>query len=356
MSSETTVLLHIGTPKTGTTSLQKFLMDNARALQKRGVDYPTDERIFWHWAHHPLGAVLSKPYARWVDASYNRPPQEAFAPLREHIEKTRAHTVLLSSEQFFLAKNLKQLPSLLPGVRIRVLCYFRWQVEFLRSWFRQAIVAGGNFWQLDESNFERFIKRWTESLDHYETASELARIFGKENLALRIFERDCLRDGDIVSDVLEALDLPADLAQRGRDSRAIEVNTAVSGDLLELKAHSLTKRWWKGDLKRMRRFSRALEHDLQRLSTGSTHSAALEASFGRELRDRVRARYEDSNRRFLAEFAPPRASLPREEGAATAPRPTEIDLERMAELLVVSWQAQDQRIQELEAQLGTGGS
>ena len=33
-----------------------------------------------------------------------------------------------------------------------------------------------------------------------------------------------------------------------------------------------------------------------------------------------------------------------------------LDLERMAELLVVSWQAQDQRIQELEAQLGTGGS
>lgn len=35
-----TLLLHIGTPKTGTTALQKFLSENSEELKKQGWDFP----------------------------------------------------------------------------------------------------------------------------------------------------------------------------------------------------------------------------------------------------------------------------------------------------------------------------
>ena len=35
-----TLLLHIGTPKTGTTALQKFLAENSEELKKQGWDVP----------------------------------------------------------------------------------------------------------------------------------------------------------------------------------------------------------------------------------------------------------------------------------------------------------------------------
>lgn len=37
---ENTLLLHIGTPKTGTTALQKFLSENSEELKKQGWDFP----------------------------------------------------------------------------------------------------------------------------------------------------------------------------------------------------------------------------------------------------------------------------------------------------------------------------
>jgi hypothetical protein len=36
----TTLYLHIGMPKTGTTAIQNFLTDNAEALKKYGICYP----------------------------------------------------------------------------------------------------------------------------------------------------------------------------------------------------------------------------------------------------------------------------------------------------------------------------
>ena len=40
MSQEKTLYLHIGLPKTGTTSIQNYLFENREALMQRGVCYP----------------------------------------------------------------------------------------------------------------------------------------------------------------------------------------------------------------------------------------------------------------------------------------------------------------------------
>lgn len=41
-----TLYLHIGTPKTGTTSIQEFMVCSREALQKHGICYPDIQKKF----------------------------------------------------------------------------------------------------------------------------------------------------------------------------------------------------------------------------------------------------------------------------------------------------------------------
>lgn len=51
-----TLFLHVGPHKTGTTSIQKFLLDNRQALEKANVIYP--ERFQRIFGHHPFRELL----------------------------------------------------------------------------------------------------------------------------------------------------------------------------------------------------------------------------------------------------------------------------------------------------------
>lgn len=50
-----TLILHIGTPKTGTTAIQKFLYDNQTLLKEKGFFYPEIQKIMYGVTN---GAIL----------------------------------------------------------------------------------------------------------------------------------------------------------------------------------------------------------------------------------------------------------------------------------------------------------
>jgi hypothetical protein len=54
------LILHAGFPKTGTSSLQKWLSANLDLLHSCGIDYPYEFRDAEGWGHHDLKRVLSE--------------------------------------------------------------------------------------------------------------------------------------------------------------------------------------------------------------------------------------------------------------------------------------------------------
>src|SRR5882724_4089086 len=89
--------LHIGFPKTGTTSIQMWLTENATALAAHGVLYPATGRGRQEhdYGHHqlPRGLVtkpLSELAVMWPDMTN----------LREEVDNSPGSTIIVSSEDF----------------------------------------------------------------------------------------------------------------------------------------------------------------------------------------------------------------------------------------------------------------
>jgi hypothetical protein len=125
------IVLHIGTHKTGTTTIQDTLFQSRAALAAHGIVYPAIGRAS---GHHTLAT-------RWITLPpHYRGPRP---PLALWHELADAHaggtdTILLSSEEFSRGRprsvDLPELARLVaPFARRRVVCVLRDQVGLLQS-------------------------------------------------------------------------------------------------------------------------------------------------------------------------------------------------------------------------------
>lgn len=138
-----TIILHIGYPKTGTSSLQWFLHTHREAIHEQGVYYPLTGQAADH-AHHELAFSLG---ANARQSGNGDQPAKLFEALRSEIDHCGADTVVLSSEVFL--GNLEPLQAsrefagILDGRALRVICFVRRQATFLESLYRQFIWDPG---------------------------------------------------------------------------------------------------------------------------------------------------------------------------------------------------------------------
>src|SRR5437870_1974253 len=102
------LILHIGTNKTGTTALQKFLSINRRKLIKHGIYYATPPNI------HNFNSVVRAPRRSAHDApSWALLPRyhlvakqdeilgKFFLDHLDHAERKGSHTIVASSEALY---------------------------------------------------------------------------------------------------------------------------------------------------------------------------------------------------------------------------------------------------------------
>lgn len=119
--------LHIGTPKTGTSALQKFLVENRSELEKRGFSYPA----------HALGEydISSGNGQEIVNLGVNRGTEKARGYLQSLIKKSKSRNVLISTEAFYGYPKL--IHEVIPSAKIII--YFRNQLDLVESSYNQAI-------------------------------------------------------------------------------------------------------------------------------------------------------------------------------------------------------------------------
>lgn len=209
-----TLHLHIGTLKTGTTSLQSFLTRNRENLLKNGCLYPKS------------GAGKSDQHRFFFQTIASKRPDNLCTDKRieewENLEKEVAlhqpKHVVISAEGIcsFDADEVKLLRSylsrFLSRVDIKIIIYLRRQDNLLVSLYAQRVKAG-RYWGSLKDFYEEgilspnayihgdsFIRDF--KFDYYELLKPWAEIFGKDNIIVRSYDKEKKR---LIDSFLEAI-------------------------------------------------------------------------------------------------------------------------------------------------------
>jgi|GEM_PF-2022929 len=173
-----TIFLHIGTHKTGTTSLQLFLDRCASALGAQGILYPRSgrsERIWW--AHH----ALVEGVATTATASARNVWQE----VKDEIGKWEGDEVIVSSEDFCLCDDneMETVIGHFEGHRVVVIVYVRRPVDFALSLYKQHLMSNGH------RSLHDYLGDVAERCDYHAIIRRWEACEGVQAVQVRVFDR-----------------------------------------------------------------------------------------------------------------------------------------------------------------------
>ena len=230
------LLIHVGMPKTGTTSLQHFLFDNNDILNSKGWDYPniSNELFLYDYKSREnlsyinawgLRITAEKSEVQSINQFNN-----IMKCVLKHLEK---YNVILSCEMFWtmnLENLLKKIKSFYEEIQIIV--YFRRQDKFIESWWNQCIKND----TARTYNLSEALDIYDEYTNYLSKIQQMEDIVGRENIIVRIFEKEALepvgKDGDIISDFLITLGL-YDIKNLCKPAKRF--NDRLSNYLIEVK-------------------------------------------------------------------------------------------------------------------------
>ena len=169
------MFLHIGTHRTGTTSVQKYFRDNLSLLRDNGVKY--DEWGYYTSqvlnAHAPLNADRIRLHKCYPEV--------------EEYDK-----IVWSSEGFFghhwkgysnIGLVAHDLGVLLKDIDTTVIAVIRNREEYLKSlfWLYKKMI-GKDSWEEFYTRMSAFPLRWDELLDEYRKVFDKVLVFKYEGL------------------------------------------------------------------------------------------------------------------------------------------------------------------------------
>lgn len=185
--------IHIGTHKTGTTTIQHWLVANQEPLLRHGTLYPTSGR--------PLNAPDAQHRLAWAireKSEFNH--SDAWTEFFDELQRTQPQRVIISAEGFDGCKEreIELLSNLLHSYSVRVIVYFRNPLGFLKSAFKQQVKMGT--WKsppkaflmenVERCNYPQIIQRWQQWI-------------GRENMVVRLFDK-VVKTSDIITDFATA--------------------------------------------------------------------------------------------------------------------------------------------------------
>jgi hypothetical protein len=218
---------HIGLPKTGTTTIQSFLQDNAAALDRQGVIYrrfqprqPIQSEYLLA-AFKALGRTFKQPGRQQrLGVASRQELVETVTGFESWIDRqlagTKAQTWLISCE--ILVTDLRQ-PA---GVRalhdwlsarfseVTYVVYLRRQDLWVASFYAQFLRFG------ETATIEEFAAR-RPAFDYMQLVELWSSVAGSDRVKVRLLEADALKDGDLLADFCETVGLrPEGLTQPRR--------------------------------------------------------------------------------------------------------------------------------------------
>jgi hypothetical protein len=290
--------LHIGSGKTGTSSIQHFLHRNRGRLAELGHLHPQTPGLT---RHTRLGLFI-KPDDDLVDTPRWRreqfPSPEAFRGafrrrLFREIDQSGLPRVLFSDEALYGSpdRSLRRLSRFADKIAdsLRLVVYLRRQDDHLVSRYQQVVKAGET----------RRLAERTQGLDLSKTYDYYTRLHTWERLlrpaefVVRRYERDRFVDGSLFQDFLDAVGIPARADELDQVALFNESLDAESVELLRilniLRAEDETAA-------ALVPVDRGLTKRLARASTGPT------LTLPSRLLDEFMSQWEEPNRRVALDF------------------------------------------------------
>lgn len=236
-----TLFIHIGTPKTGTTSIQRFCVRNEPLLKQRSYCYPLFKDLYPESTpsrngYFLVGVVKDEHGNRCIEKE-DENFRKGLATIKELFQEY--DNIVLSDEKIWrsmdlfrtdLWETLKQEGEK-EGFDIRVIVYLRRQDQLICSLWNQSVKS------LHTMN-EKTLKEYMDSvnlklrLDYYTKLERIASVLGKDHMVVRRFDRERFYGGNIYSDFLDAIGLVwSDEFNIKQDVR----NQGLSPNIIELK-------------------------------------------------------------------------------------------------------------------------
>jgi hypothetical protein len=209
------VHIHIGAPKTGSTSIQTFLAANRATLAARGILYPVGLGPLSHvncavYIHEKVtGYVRTKApeIGTAADLDSFRATQRRL--LREEIAGCNAGTLIVSAESLFPhVSEARQVTSLLPLLGagagdVQVLAYLRRPDLFAAAVHAEGVRMGAAHGVERELRGERL----ATLLDYPARLRPWIEALGADRVTLKAYETERLEGGDVVTDFCTVIGL-----------------------------------------------------------------------------------------------------------------------------------------------------
>ena len=239
---EPELILHVGSPKTGSTAIQSIMIRNHYKLMENGIyffreDFGTPSSTWgydeWKWLVSDMDTSLPNiynPVRKMMAIESNR---EFCERLKKEFLRSGCSKLIISEENLF-RKNHNELLEILSVIKdvyidfhIKVVCYLRRQDLFAESLFDQN-VKWMKFFDLSsrkslyvykyvsELNLTGLLPEFTNFVSHnlvhmnYLFKVRLfEEIFGKKALSIHLYEKDALMNNSVTEDFFtNALCLP----------------------------------------------------------------------------------------------------------------------------------------------------
>ncbi len=236
--------IHIGTDKTGSTSIQHFCNEQREMLLEYGIAYPPGAR------HAELGSLFASDSTKYVlNLEQNISDTET---IRQRDEKylselyiwvngqKRLKNMILSYEGYYYldGAGLLEMKNFAESIAkdYKLVLYIRKPLSYSVSAMSQKIKMG-----IDDKNLP--------VLDHAQSLKQLIEIFGKDRLILRVYQRDLLLCNDIVEDFFDAVGMHKEYRsislkneqKKIQSNRSITMEGVIFGKLFiaALKKHNM---------------------------------------------------------------------------------------------------------------------
>ncbi len=227
-------ILHIGTGKTGSTSVQTYLRAHASNLEEASVCAPLE------WSAASPFLLLNTRSAHQVRAhldidryNFEGRRQRYLDSLAEEISNSRAEDLVLSSEHF--AGETAQGISLLRKW-LDEFCDSVEVILYVRRQDRHAVSLHST--RVKSNNIKPIFSNSMDGHFYDELLLKWSSIFNASEITVRVFERERLVGGDVVTDFLRTIGVDVEVAKISttNESLSLEKCNLVADILDEIDA------------------------------------------------------------------------------------------------------------------------
>ena len=294
------LILHVGTQKTGTTSLQVFLADNRKQLGEQGFFVPGTrekykEAINERNAHFLVWHSRSINVPELVTDEVKRKTKRNIKAFKKSV---RDHDAVLMSDETLWYEGARRPNSwsIMKSVfqdagfdEIDIVVYLRRQDDYICSLWNQRVKGSLK----STVSCVDFVNGRTSKrlMDYSEVLSEIEKVFGKEHITVREYRRDKLAGGDVRRDFCSIIGVDAESGFTFADVRP---NLGLTSNIAEIKRAANSSEVYQAGPN----FLRASAQNVSVSTSGNDARSLLPPDLRQEILDR----YAEGNERIAREY------------------------------------------------------